>query len=202
MDMNTTMNMPVLALRGLTIFPGCILSFDVEREISVRALERAMERDQYIFLVAQRELGTLQPGEKDLYSIGTVSVIRQILRLGETSVRVMMEGKGRAKLRRLWQTEPYLQGNVEPIREMKARVSDFHLEALLRQTYANFAEYASLAPRLGDEVSVTIMDDRDPGHLADFIAQNIMLRHQDKQAVLEELRPMPRLRKVNELLAR
>ena len=202
MDMNTTMNMPVLALRGLTIFPGCILSFDVEREISVRALERAMERDQYIFLVAQRELGTLQPGEKDLYSIGTVSVIRQILRLGETSVRVMMEGKGRAKLRRLWQTEPYLQGNVEPIREMKARVSDFHLEALLRQTYANFAEYASLAPRLGDEVSVTIMDDRDPGHLADFIAQNIMLRHQDRQAVLEELRPMPRLRKVNELLAR
>ena len=202
MDMNTTMNMPVLALRGLTIFPGCILSFDVEREISVRALERAMERDQYIFLVAQRELGTLQPGEKDLYSIGTVSVIRQILRLGETSVRVMMEGKGRAKLRRLWQTEPYLQGNVEPIREMKARVSDFHLEALLRQTYANFAEYASLAPRLGDEISVTIMDDRDPGHLADFIAQNIMLRHQDRQAVLEELRPMPRLRKVNELLAR
>ena len=95
-----------------------------------------------------------------------------------------------------------MQGNVEPIREMKARVSDFHLEALLRQTYANFAEYASLAPRLGDEVSVTIMDDRDPGHLADFIAQNIMLRHQDRQAVLEELRPMPRLRKVNELLAR
>ncbi len=199
---NTTMNMPVLALRGLTIFPGCILSFDVEREISIRALERAMERDQYIFLVAQRELGTMQPGEKDLYSVGTVSLIRQILRIGDTTVRVMMEGRGRAKLRRLWQTEPYLQGNVEPIKDMKARISDFHLEALLRQTYANFAEYASVAPRLGDEISVAVMDDRDPGHLADFIAQNIMLRHQDRQAVLEELRPMPRLRKVNELLAR
>ena len=119
-EKNATMNMPVLALRGLTIFPGCILSFDVEREISIRALERAMEGDQFIFLASQRDLVTFQPGEKDLYSVGTVSVIRQILRIGDTTVRVMMEGKGRAKLRRLWQTEPYLQGNVEPIREGRA----------------------------------------------------------------------------------
>ena len=204
MDMleNTAMNMPVLALRGLTIFPGCILSFDVEREISIRALERAMERDQYIFLVAQREIGTGQPGPGDLFPVGTVSVIRQILRVGETSVRVMMEGRSRARLRRLWQTEPYLQGNVEPMAEGRSRISESQLEALLRQTYANFAEYAALAPRLGEEVAAAVMDDRDPGHLADFIAQNIMLRYQDKQAVLEEIRPVPRLRKVNELLAR
>ena len=126
-EKNATMNMPVLALRGLTIFPGCILSFDVEREISIRALERAMEGDQFIFLASQRDLVTFQPGEKDLYSVGTVSVIRQILRIGDTTVRVMMEGKGRAKLRRLWQTEPYLQGNVEPIREGRARISDIQL---------------------------------------------------------------------------
>ena len=199
---NTAINMPVLALRGLTIFPGCILSFDVEREISIRALERAMERDQYIFLVAQREIGTGQPGPGDLFPVGTVSVIRQILRVGETSVRVMMEGRSRARLRRLWQTEPYLQGNVEPMAEGRSRISESQLEALLRQTYANFAEYAALAPRLGEEVAAAVMDDRDPGHLADFIAQNIMLRYQDKQAVLEEIRPVPRLRKVNELLAR
>ena len=204
MDMleNTAINMPVLALRGLTIFPGCILSFDVEREISIRALERAMERDQYIFLVAQREIGTGQPGPGDLFPVGTVSVIRQILRVGETSVRVMREGRSRARLRRLWQTEPYLQGNVEPMAEGRSRISESQLEALLRQTYANFAEYAALAPRLGEEVAAAVMDDRDPGHLADFIAQNIMLRYQDKQAVLEEIRPVPRLRKVNELLAR
>ena len=114
----------------------------------------------------------------------------------------MMEGKGRAKLRRLWQTEPYLQGNVETVRESKARISDLQLEALLRHTYTNFGEYASMAPRLGDDIAAKVMDDRDPGHLADFIAQNIMLRHQDKQAILEEARPVPRLRKVNELLAR
>ena len=199
---NTTMNIPVLALRGLTIFPGCVLSFDVERDISIRALERAMERDQYIFLVAQREPGTGLPEERDLYAVGTLSLIRQILRIGDASVRVIMEGKSRARLRRLWQTEPYLQGNVEPMAEGRSRISESQLEALLRQTYANFAEYAALAPRLGEEVAAAVMDDRDPGHLADFIAQNIMLRYQDKQAVLEEIRPVPRLRKVNELLAR
>ncbi len=199
---NTSLNIPVLALRGLTIFPGCVLSFDVERDISIRALERAMEQDQYVFLVAQRETATDRPEEKDLFAVGTLSVIRQILRIGEGSVRVIMEGKSRARLRRLWQTEPYLQGNVEPLREGRARISEFQLEALLRQTCGNFAEYASLAPRLGEEVSAVVMDDRDPGHLADFIAQNISLRYQDKQSVLEELRPLPRLRKVNELLAR
>ena len=199
---NTALNMPILALRGLTIFPGCVLSFDVEREISIRALERAMESGQKIFLVAQRELNVPLPGEEDLYQVGTVSVIRQILRISESSVRVMMEGRFRAKLRRLWQTEPYLQGNVEPMRELKARITDFQLEALLRQTYTNFSEYAAAAPRVSENVSAAVLDDRDPGHLADYITQNIVLRHQDKQAILEEERPVPRLRKVNELLAR
>lgn len=197
----TTMNMPVLALRGLTIFPGGILSFDVERDISIRALERAMERDQYIFLVAQRETNTRHPGERDLYSVGTISLVRQAVRISEGAVRVMMEGRERAKLRRLWQMEPYLQGNVEPIQEPEARVSDFQLEALLRHTYVNFGEYASMVPRLGEEIAGAVMDDRNPGHLADFITQNVMLRHQDKQLILEEVRPVMRLRKVNELLA-
>jgi len=199
---NTTLNMPILALRGLNIFPGCILSFDVEREISIRALERAMEADQQIFLVSQREIQVAAPGEEDLYEVGTISVIRQILRISDTAVRVLTEGRSRARLRRLWQTEPYLQGNVEPMRESGARISDFQLEALLRQTYANFAEYASHAPRMSDDVAAAIMDDRDPGHLADFIAQNIALRYQDKQQILEEIRPIPRLRKINEMLAR
>ena len=199
---NTAMNMPVLALRGLTIFPNCILSFDVEREISIRALERAMESDQQIFLVAQREINVPQPGEKDLYEVGTISMIRQILRISETSVRVMMEGRSRAKLRRLWQTEPYLQGNVEPMKELRSRISDVQLEALLRQTYTNFSEYAALATRMSEDITAAVMDDRDPGHLADFIAQNIVLRHQDRQMILEEERSILRLRKVNELLAR
>ena len=88
----TTWNLPVLALRGLTVFPHMTLTFDVERPISIAALERAMEADQDIFLVTQREIGVNAPEEKDLYTIGTVSHITQILRLGQSSVR---DGGGR-----------------------------------------------------------------------------------------------------------
>ena len=105
-----TLNLPVLALRGLTVFPHTNLTFDVERRISIKALEVAMESGQEIFLVTQRELNTDRPGEKDLYTMGTISRVTQILRLGKTSLRVMVEGGRRARLRRLWQTEPYLQG--------------------------------------------------------------------------------------------
>ena len=91
----TTWNLPVLALRGLTVFPHMTLTFDVERPISIAALERAMEADQDIFLVTQREIGVNAPEEKDLYTIGTVSHITQILRLGQSSVRVMVEGRQR-----------------------------------------------------------------------------------------------------------
>ena len=93
------------------------LTFDVERRISIAALERAMEADQNIFLVAQREIGVNAPEEKDLYEVGTVSRISQILRLSAASVRVMVEGSQRARLRRLWQTAPFLQANVEVLEE-------------------------------------------------------------------------------------
>ena len=113
----TTMNMPVLALRGLTVFPRMNLTFDVERPISIAALERAMEGEQDVFLVTQREISVERPEEKDLYQIGTVSHIRQILRLSSGSARVMVEGRRRARLRRLWQSSPYLQANLEELPE-------------------------------------------------------------------------------------
>ena len=91
------LNIPVLALRGLTVFPHMNLTFDVERRISIRALERAVEEDQEIFLVTQREIGTETPGEKDLYAVGTISHITQILRFSPTTVRVIVEGRRRAK---------------------------------------------------------------------------------------------------------
>ena len=197
-----TTNIPAMALRGLTIFPNMMLSFDVERDISIQALQRAMERDQEIFLVAQREIGVNEPGEKDLYEVGTVSVVRQILRVAENTVRVMMEGRSRARLKRLWQTEPYLQVYVELIPETPVKGQSARMEALLRQTYINVHDYSELAPRVSEELLTTVADCRDPGYLADYIAQNTVLRHQDKQLVLEELRPLARLQKVNELLKR
>ena len=199
------LNIPVLALRGLTVFPHMTMTFDVERRISIRALERAMEEDQEIFLVTQREIGTEMPEEKDLYAVGTISHITQILRLSKTSVRVMVEGRRRARLRRLWQTEPVLQANVEELEEpaqSEAFQRSPRTEALLRQTWNLFSEYAELAGSIPEEVVTTVMDGRDVGYLADFIAQNIALRFDDKQEILEELAPFIRLRKLNGFLAR
>ena len=198
----TTWNLPVLALRGLTVFPHMTLTFDVERPISIAALERAMEADQDIFLVTQREIGVNAPEEKDLYTIGTVSHITQILRLGQSSVRVMVEGRQRAHLRRLWQTEPYLQGHVELVEENAGVSNTPRTEALLRQTCGLFQDYAQLAGNVAEEVTATVLDSQDPGFLADFIAQNTALRYDDKQAILEELSPLVRLRKLNGFLAR
>ena len=198
----TMMNIPVLALRGLTMFPKMLISIDVEREISIRALERAMENDEKIFLVTQKELSTSVPGETDLYSVGTVSTVRQVLRISETAVRVLMEGNYRAKIRRLWQATPYLQANVENLPTRQSRCAKDKLEALLRQTFANVHDYYDAAPRTNEELLNVVGDSRDPGYLADYIAQYTALRYQDKQVILEELRPIPRLERVNELLTR
>ena len=201
----TNWNIPVLALRGLTVFPHMTLTFDVERRISIAALERAMEEDQEIFLVTQREIGVNLPEEKDLYAVGTVSHISQILRLSPTSVRCVVEGRRRARLKRLWQVEPYLQANVEALPEeepSEAFRKSPRTEALLRQTYHLFGEYAEMAGGIAEEVITTVMDSRDPGFLADYIAQNVALRFNDKQEILEEISPFARLRKLNSFLAR
>ena len=197
-----TKNIPALALRGLTVFPRMTASFDVEREISVRALERAMETGQEIFLVTQRELGVELPEEKDLYEVGTVARVIQILRASNSMMRVVMEGGSRARLRRLWQTEPYLQGHVEVVEESAAVSHGPKTEALLRQTWGLFQDYAHLAGNVAEEVTAAVLDCQEPGYLADFIAQNTALRYDDKQAILEELSPLVRLRKLNGFLAR
>ena len=199
----TTVNMPVLALRGLTVFPHMNLTFDVERPISIAALERAMEGEQDVFLVTQREISVELPEEKDLYQIGTISHIRQILRLSSGSARVMVEGLRRARLRRLWQSFPYLQANIEELpEEVVTSTRSPRAEALLRQAWNLFSDYARLSGSIPEEILTTVMDSRDTGQLADFIAQNISVRHTDKQEILEEMAPFVRLRKLNGLLAR
>ena len=126
-----TRNLPVLALRGVTAFPRQTVSFDVEREISIFALDNAMENDRRIFCVTQKELSTSAPGESDLYDVGTVCHILQIIKTSDTSVRVVVEGECRARLARLWQTQPFLQGQAELLPEQLPRHTA-RTEALLR----------------------------------------------------------------------
>ena len=140
-ELNRQQTMPALALRGLTVCPQMLLHFDVGRQASIQALDESMASGQPIFLVAQRELAVESPQEKDLYSIGTICNVRQILRLPGDNVRVMVEGGARGSLKRLLRSAPFLEAEVQPIQEEKAGQNSAKTEALIRSTYEMFRQY-------------------------------------------------------------
>ena len=195
-----TLNIPVLALRGLTVFPEQTTGFDVEREISMLALNNAMEEGKDIFLVTQRELAVARPEESDLYAVGTVAHVLQIIKTSDSTVRVVVRGMRKGRIKRLWQTHPFLQANVVLLEdELPVRMTS-RVEAVMRQTYLLFGEYRDMVPELSDEIVATVLDCDDPGKLADYIGYTINLRHTDRQRILEEMHPVKRLKLVNEIL--
>ena len=196
----TTMNIPVLALRGLTVFPGQNAGFDVEREISMLALNNAMEEGKEILLVTQRELAVTYPDEEDLYTLGTIGRVLQIIKTSDSSVRVLVHGQDKGRIRRLWQTRPFLQANVVKVEDDFPGKMTRRIEAIMRQTYAIFGEYREMVPDLPDEVIAKVLDCQDPGELANYIGYSVNLRPQDRQRILEELNPVKRLKLVNEIL--
>jgi len=194
--------MPVIALRGLTVFPNVLIHFDVAREISIKALEEAMSSGSPVFLVGQKDISEERPEEKDLYTVGTISNVRQILRTPGDNVRVMVEGVSRGSLERLTRTGPYLEAEVQPIPSEQHERNSAKAEALIRSTYELFQQYTELAPKTAPDLLINVLASEDPGYIADFIAQNIAMRNSDKQAVLEELRPVRRLERLHRLLGR
>ncbi len=205
-EMNETyqniVEMPAMALRGLTIFPGMVIHFDVGRKASINALNRAMEEDEVLFLVTQRDISVEEPERKDLFDMGTIVRVRQVLRLPGDNVRVMVEGISRGCLAELKQYRPYIVAKVARMPTIEVDSDSTQVEAALRQCYELFQQYADLTPKMPPEILLGVIAATDPGYLADYIAQNIVIRGEDKQAVLEELRPLRRLEKVNEILYR
>ena len=193
--------MPVLALRGITIFPNMLIHFDVGREMSIRALDEAMERDQKVFLVSQRALTVETPDREDLFDVGTISNVRQILRLPGDNVRVMVEGVARGRLHQVELVGGCLMGQVEEMPVPETRNTP-RLEALIRQTYELFEQYNELSGKLAPEVLITVLGSDNAGYIADYITQNIVLRSEDKQLVLDEVRPARRLEQLNQILRR
>ena len=202
-DILNTTTMPVIALRGLTVFPNVLIHFEVAREASVKALEAAMTAGSPVFLVGQKDIAVDEPGLDDLYQVGTISSIRQILRMPGDNVRVMVEGQARGRLLQLLRTTPHLEAEVEEIEvpQVPARGSA-RTEALIRASYEMFQNYAELSPKLSPDLMIHVLASQDPGHIADYIAQNIPMRNSDKQSILEELRPVKRLEKLYRLLER
>jgi ATP-dependent Lon protease len=190
----------MIALRGVSAFPSMILNFDVERPISIAALDSAMSNDRRIFLLAQRDINIDEPEESDLYVIGTVASIRQILRLPGGSVRVLVEGISRASLVEVVAKEPYFDVEVMLIPDVKPAASSDHVEALLRQTRALVQRLAELLPNQAPELLVNISGSDDAGYIADYLAQNLHIRHEKKQEILNEAWPVKRIEKMNSIL--
>ena len=201
-DNKTALTLPSMALRGLTVFPSMLLHFDVGRQSSIQAMEQAVELGSYMFLVPQRDLSVDEPEMDDLYEIGTIAAIRQVLRLPGDNIRVMMEGISRARLVECWQEKPYLILQVDQIEEQETERHTPRVEAVIRTTCELMEQYCDLSTKVSSDIMLTVLSSKKPGYLADYIAQNISIRGEDKQIILEELRPVRRLEKINQILRR
>lgn len=197
-------NLPLLPLRGISIFPGMLLNFDVERSLSVAALDTALASDQMIFLVTQKDLTKEIPLESDLYRIGTVCRLRQMLKIpGTQSVRAMVEGISRARMLKSAGEGELTRADVEYIETGRvATRSSVKTEALIRHCYELFDEYSQVSGAISPETMLNLLSSDDPGYVADYVAQNIFLKHTQKQLILEELHPIKRLELVNGILNR
>lgn len=202
-DLHDVSAMPVIALRGLTVFPNVMIHFEVARDISVSALEAAMKAGEPVLLVGQKDISVESPEENDLYTMGTIANIRQILRMPGDNIRVLVEGQSRGCLIQMLKTEPYLQAQVQAVASDPLPVrNSARTEALIRATYELFQHYAELAANLAPDLLIRVLASDDPGYIADYIAQNIPMRNADKQTVLAELRPIRRLELLYHLLDR
>lgn len=197
---NTTITLPVLPLRGLVAFPDMLIHFDVGRSLSIRALEEAMKDGQQIFLTAQRNIKMDAPQPEDLYEFGTICAIRQILKLPGDNIRVLVEGRSRAKVQEYTQSEPCLFAQVEMKEPDDSRISERRKLALIRTAQERFSLYAQYASRISHDVMMTVAAGGTTGYLADYIAQNISIDYAAKQELLEELNGVHRLEKVIRLL--
>lgn len=194
--------MPLLALRGLNVFPHMTTHFDVGRKKSIRAVEEAMRGNQELFLVTQKQIQVDDPRQADLFVLGTVVEVKQVLRLPGDTIRVLVEGKYRAALMECIQWEPYLYGRVETVDDLPAGKVKNRIEALIRQAQYLYDHFLELSGRNIPENLLSVMDSNDPGYIADYIAQNTSIAYEEKQRVLEQLNPVKRLELVCILLGK
>lgn len=192
--------LPVMSLRGLVLFPDMMLNFDIGRKKSILALNEAMSKDQTVFFVTQKDMRDDDPSVDHLYSIGTIAKVRQVLRQPGNVVRVLVEGKHRAKIKNMLSEDPFLMAEIELCKQ-DALDSSLRSDALIRKTRELFEEYVKVSPQMPPDLIMEVRSCNNPGDLADYIASNIALEHHDKQSILSEINPIKRLDKLTVLLS-
>lgn len=168
--------------------PEMIVHFDVSRERSIAAIQQAMVEEQEIFLVAQKSIETENPGQDDVYEIGTVASVKQLIKLSKKVVRVLVEGKNRAVLKKIEETDPYLRAEVEVLEEQEITIpDDLNAEAMMRGLKEIITEYAAKNGKISKESVAEFLDITDLKRLVNEVAANIPLKYKDQQELLEEL---------------
>ncbi|WP_333870146.1 endopeptidase La [Desulforamulus putei] len=199
--MNSVMkSLPLLPLRGILVFPYMVIHLDVGREKSVQAIEEAMVQDRMIFLATQKEAQTDEPTADDIYQVGTVAEVKQLLKLPGGTIRVLVEGIARAKINKYYHLEPYFRVEIEQYAEEFEKNPE--IEALMRSLVYQFEQYVKLSKRIPPETVVSVVNLEEPGRLADIIASHLALRIEDKQKVLEAVDIVERLEKLCAIVAR
>lgn len=194
--------LPLLALRGLSVFPNMLLNFDVERSMSTSALDAATNSDRKIFLIAQKDVTKDMPSERDLYKIGTVCTVKQILKMPGGGMKVLVEGSSRARLLSMQSDKKYFTAQVEILPEVVVTNKTARVEALMRKSINLFDTYAAFSIGVAKETVLALFGFSDPGKIADYIIQNTYTRPESKQLALETINPVKRLEMICDLLAK
>lgn len=183
MDEKTTRILPLLPLRGLLVYPTMVLHLDVGREKSVQALEQVMLDDQHIFLSTQKEVAVEDPSGEQIYEIGTLSKVNQMLKLPNGTIRVLVEGIQRGKIKQFINREEYLEVEVELMEDKGEK--DLEIQALMRTALQQFEQYINLSKKVTPETLASVQDIEEPGRLADVISSHLSLKIKEKQNILE-----------------
>ena len=194
-----TRTLPLLPLRGLLVFPSMVLHLDVGREKSVRALERCMVGDHMILLCSQSEVNIEEPTHDDIYRVGTISRVRQMIKLPNGTIRVLVEGVVRARIEEYLPNDRFYEVVVRELPEQT--VESFEVDALMRAVLNQFEHYIHLSKRVSPETLVAVADIHEPGRLADVVASHLTLKIKDKQEILETIDVRERLEKLLNLLS-
>ena len=192
---------PLLPLRGVLVFPHMVIHLDVGREKSINAIEEAMLEDKKIFLATQKEAQTDDPREEDIYQIGTIAEIKQILKMPGGTMRVLVEGLSRAEIQGYISFDPFIKVGIKEFKDYPDRKAP-EIEALMRTLVYQFEQYVKMSKKIPPETVVSVVAIEEPGRLADVIASHLSLRIHEKQAILESLDVKKRLEILCEILAK
>ncbi|MBQ6448986.1 MAG: endopeptidase La [Bacillus sp. (in: Bacteria)] len=198
MEENKKTIVPLLPLRGLLVYPTMVLHLDVGRDKSVQALEKAMVEDHLIFLTMQKDMDIDEPEEEDLYKMGTLTKVKQMLKLPNGTIRVLVEGIQRAELEELIEEESYFAARLRMYEEENTK--DVEDEALMRTMLQYFEQYIKISKKISQETYATVSDMEEPGRMADIIASHLPIKLKEKQQILETLNNKQRMNYVIDII--